>query len=77
MNLVKMQDLVIKLHFMAKNMPNERIAQHLRESADRLSSLIREYRYRDLAERQMRFPHKEEQVGPTPTVTTINRAIAH
>ena len=43
-DLGHMMDLVIELHDAARAATDERIAQHLRETANRMSELIERYR---------------------------------
>lgn len=66
----KLQDAVITIHDVARDIDDEAIALKLRLIADQLTEVAKEVKQRDLAERRMRFPHKEDQVGSTPTVTT-------
>ena len=43
-DLGQMLDLVVAIHDAARAATDERIAQHLRESADRMSELVEKYR---------------------------------
>lgn len=52
-------DKVNELHDLTRSITDPRISQHIRESADLLAAQLKKRR-RDLAERQMYFPHKED-----------------